>query len=598
MTEQKYGIPVDKPTNVFERKLDYVDRCIAYAKNTLTKPRPGTQVMAGLAEQMTCIRFLDDLERSKSPDFPFKLSRSRGNHICNFIEKETTFIKKTPKHAVGELYVMEEFQIFICVNLNGWIHKMTGVRRFAKALIEVPRGNAKSELAARIDVYYLVGIGVQQAHVYLYAPQYSQTAEVFRSIKTILMKNKPLRVKYGIRVMAEQIRVEKTETELLRMSGNSDGIEGQDPFLAGVDEPHLIKDRVLYDNIQTSMGKRQATGQLLMSITTAGFDKNSVGYELHCMAEKLLSREFIDETFFVYIACANERATPLDYFCPEALIEANPMWGISVDAEKRIADMREAIVNPRKRTNVLVKYLNRWQDGGDKFFDVAAIEAQADKNLKLSDFEGQECWIGVDLASHRDLCAVEYVFKKENKYTYFTRAFTNELAAKEASSKNANYAEWVKAGYIEVKGESVTDHEYITDELVKDCSRFKVKQIGFDKTNATLMMQKLSHLVDVVEVPQSLKAMSDPMKKLDELIRTGQFAYDGNPVFLWNMGNVVVNERDDGQIRPEKDNADAKIDVAVAAIIATSRFVSTLISKRKITKSYFETLMGLDNGKQ
>ena len=48
------------------------------------------------------------------------------------------------KPWAGTPIILEPWQIFIVVNVFGWLHKETGLRRFRTVYIEVPRKNAKA----------------------------------------------------------------------------------------------------------------------------------------------------------------------------------------------------------------------------------------------------------------------------------------------------------------------------------------------------------------------------------------------------------------------------------------------------------------------
>ena len=75
----------------------------------------------------------------------------------------------------------------------------------------------------------------------------------------------------------------------------------------------------------------------------------------------------------------------------------------------------------------------------------------------------------------------------------------------------------------------------------------------------------------VVEVPQQLKHMSEPMKELKALIEVGLIEHDGNPAFIWMLGNVIAKIDAKENVYPRKQFADNKIDGPVAAILAMNR---------------------------
>jgi phage terminase large subunit-like protein len=62
----------------------------------------------------------------------------------------------------------------------------------------------------------------------------------------------------------------------------------------------------------------------------------------------------------------------------------------------------------------------------------------ADLSLSLDDFEGEPCYLGLDLASRTDLAALALVFPTRDietgrtTYTAFARGYINEAAVLEA----------------------------------------------------------------------------------------------------------------------------------------------------------------------
>ncbi len=60
---------------------------------------------------------------------------------------------------------------------------------------------------------------------------------------------------------------------------------------------------------------------------------------------------------------------------------------------------------------ILTKHFNKWVSSKAAFYNLQKWMAAADKTLKLSDFAGEECYLGIDLASKLDLNAVVPVFR-------------------------------------------------------------------------------------------------------------------------------------------------------------------------------------------
>ena len=95
-----------------------------------------------------------------------------------------------------------------------------------------------------------------------------------------------------------------------------------------------------------------------------------------------------------------------DLWSERAWIKANPMWGISVSPEKVREDAGKALNNPSAKSEFLRTRLNVWSNAGERLVEPGSWEACYDPTLDIDDFRGRPAWIGVDLASRRDMAAV------------------------------------------------------------------------------------------------------------------------------------------------------------------------------------------------
>jgi phage terminase large subunit-like protein len=77
----------------------------------------------------------------------------------------------------------------------------------------------------------------------------------------------------------------------------------------------------------------------------------------------------------------------------------------------------------------------------------------------------------------------------------------------------------------------------------------------------------------MVQVPPTKKNLSEPMKELEALVKSGRLHHTGDPVLEWMASNVVAKVDDKENIMPEKERATDKIDGIVALLLALSRIV-------------------------
>ena len=145
-------------------------------------------------------------------------------------------------------------------------------------------------------------------------------------------------------------------------------------------------------------------------ITTAGFDTSGICYEVRTMSTRVLERQAIDETQFAVIYTADEDD---DWTSPEALEKANPNWGVSVRPEMILSLLAKAKALPSAINNFKTKHLDIWCSASNAWMDMGAWGQCEDNTLRLEDFEGERCIIGLDLGSKNDMTAKVRVFPLE-----------------------------------------------------------------------------------------------------------------------------------------------------------------------------------------
>jgi phage terminase large subunit-like protein len=120
---------------------------------------------------------------------------------------------------------------------------------------------------------------------------------------------------------------------------------------------------------------------------------------------------------------------------------------------------------------------------------------------------------------------------------------------------------------IQTKGEAI-NYDFIEEEARDIAKRYRVQECLYDTWNATAMAQKLSGNIEMVKIAMNVANFSEPMKKLDALIRQGKVVHNGSPLLRWCLGNVVAKEDHNGNVYPRKSHVRLKIDPIVAILMA------------------------------
>lgn len=553
---------------------DYLGIAKKYARDVSTG-----KVFACKWVKLACKRQTEDLKKYARSGL-YEWSKEEAGRICRFIE----LLTHTKGELAGQRVVLEPWQIFILTTVFGWRRRADGGRRFRRVYIEVPRGSGKSTLSSGVALYCLLADHEPGAEVYSFATTRDQAKIVFGDAKVMAEHNPALRERFGLQVLANALYVPRTNSTFQAKSAEGSTLDGLNTHLAIVDELHAHKTRAVYDVVETSLGKRRSS--LLWCITTAGFDTSGICYEVRTMCTKVLSRTTEDETQFAIIYTIDDGD---DWSSMEALEKANPNWNVSVRPEVITALLQKAKALPSAINNFKTKHLDVWCSARSAWLDMGAWNRCETSGLELSDFEGQPCFIGLDIGSKSDLTVKTYLFPFEedgkDKYALFCECWLPSKAIE--TSTNSQYSGWVRSGYIRETDGAMTDLNVIEESIREDLSRFDVQTVTYDPWQATQIATSLSDEgAPMLECRFTVQNVSDPMKTLEALVIDGRIVHDGNPVMAWMMGNVEARIDAKDNIFPRKERHENKIDGAVAAILAL-RGAATYEPKKKTNLNEF-----------
>lgn len=514
-------------------------------------------------------RQLADLQREPSAEWPWVFDEAKASRPCEFIELLPHIKGKWARER--QLIELQAWQCFIVTTVFGWVHRDTGLRRFREVYIEVPRKNGKSALSSGIALYMLSADGEHGAEVYSAATTRDQARIVFDDAKAMAERTPDMRTYLGVAILTHSITVAHTSSKFSPLSAEASTQDGLNVHCAVIDELHAHKKRDLYDVIDTARGAREQS--LLWLITTAGTDRSGICYERRTHITKILDRVIEDPTMFGVIYTIDDADDPSD---PASWAKANPNWLVSVLQDDMEAAARKAAAMPSALNNFLTKRLNVWVNGESPWMDMRAWEKCADPSLQLSDFVGEKCWGGLDLAQKKDFAAYIKVFERAGIWYVFIRLYLNELAVQE--SGNAHLSGWARSGYVQVTDGDITDFDVLAEDMRSDCKTFDMQEIAFDPALSMYFAGKLiEEGLPLVEIAQRAMFFTPPLIQVENLVLEKKLKFDGNPVMTWMVSNLVVKVSKFNELRsPTKERAENKIDGPMAMLMALGRALATL----------------------
>lgn len=510
-------------------------------------------------------RQIEDQKRFSGKSSRFYFDPDEAAKVCKFIE----LLPHTKGQLAGQKIRLEPWQIWILTTVFGWRRTADGGRRFRRVYIEVPRGNGKSSLSSGVALYCLLADKEPGAEVYSFATTRDQAGIVFNDAKRMVQQTASLRSHFGVEVLSHALYVPKTNSTFQAKSADGSTLDGLNTHLAVVDELHAHRTRAVYDVVETSLGKR--VNSLMWVITTAGFDTSGICYEVRTMVRNVLNRSVVDESQFGIIYGLDEGD---DWKSLAALEKANPNWGVSVMPEVVTSLQKKAIAIPSAAGNFMTKHLDVWCSAASGWMNMPAWNKCAREELRREDFEGEPCYIGLDLGSKSDMTAKVLMFPREDRdgRTYFVTFADFYLPSRAIeTSPNSQYRGWVEQGLIRVTDGAMTDFNVVEEDIREDLSRYSVQSIAYDPWQATQLISSLEDSgAPLVECRMTVQQISEPMKTLEALVLDGRIQHDGNPCLTWMMGNVVAKVDAKDNIFPRKERYEQKIDGPVAMIIALS----------------------------
>lgn len=508
----------------------------------------------------------DDLAREVSDDWPWVFDVAAAERPCAFIELLPHIKGKWARER--RLIELEPWQCFIVTTVFGWLHHETRMRRFLESYEEEARKNGKSAKGAGLLLYMLAADGEHGAECYTAATTRDQARIVFDDARAMAEHTPDLRTYLGVAILQHSLTVAHTSSKAAPLAAEGSTLDGLNVHFALLDELHAHKTRAVYDVIDTARGAREQS--LLWTITTAGTNRAGICYERRTHVTKILDRVVRDDRVFGIIYTLDEGDDPFD---TNVWIKANPNLGVSVQLDEMTAQARKAEAMPSALNNFLTKRLNVWVSGESPWMDMRAWERCGKDRVTLDSIPpGTKVYMGLDLAQKKDFAALAIAWQMpDGKWGLCTRLYLNELAVQE--SGNAHLTGWARQGYVEVTDGDLTDFDRIADDLRRYCSQWNVQEVAFDPALSMYFAGELiKEGMPLVEIAQRAMFFTPALIQVENMVREGTLAHDGNPVMTWMVSNLVVKVSKFNELMsPTKERPENKIDGPIAMLMALGR---------------------------
>jgi phage terminase large subunit-like protein len=484
-----------------------------------------------------------------------------ASNACDFIEKLPHIEGRWRSAAI----TLEPVQVFLITTLFGWRRRDTGGRRYSMAYIAAARKFAKSTLAAGIALYCLTCEGEAGPQVIIAATTGAQADKVFRPAREMVRRTPDLRAAFGLEAWAHSISCADNGGYIQTINAKGSTQDGHNPFLVVLDELHAHQSPALFNVLRSSFGSRP--NQLMLIITTAGFNVAGVCYEQQSLVSKILEGTIEADHYFGVVFAIDEGDDP---FSEATWIKANPLLGITPTLEKLREYAAEAKQSPSSLAEFVTKRCNRWSGAAQSWLNLARWDACADPELVLEAFDGAPVWIGIDLSDCNDMTALVRVFERDGALVVFpTFYLPAALVATAPGGVTAHYAAWARAGLLELTDGNAIDHNRIAADLRACTTRFDVRAIVGDRYQSAQMLTALAtDGIPASTVPKNAITWTPPAQELEKRVLARTLRHTGHAILRWNAANVCVSRRLDKSLVTKKDTVMSaqKIDGIDAAI--------------------------------
>ena len=488
----------------------------------------------------------------------------------------------------GRPFELHPSQQFIVGSIFGWMRE-DGTRRFRRAYVEQGKGNGKSPLAGGIGLYSMMADGEAGAQVFAAAAKMDQARILFQDAVNMVRQSPALEARItpsGVNPVHNL--ADLSSGSFFRPVGRDTGKTGSGlrPHFVLLDELHEHPNRDTLEMLERGFKFRRQP--MILMITNSGSDRNSVCWEEHQHAVAVAHGEVQDDTTFSYVCALDEDDDPLED--PACWAKANPLIGVTL-AESYLAEVAaQARSIPGKANSIRRLHFCQWTDSESAWVTRAIWEACEDPDMTLEDFEGVQCWVGLDLGATKDMTARVTVFddgtdaEGRKRLAMFAHAYTpaDTLAARVREDR-APYDVWVEQGYMTACPGKIVRFDQVAADLAEFSQEHEVVSVAYDRWLIRAFesaLDEMGVILPLIEHPQGINRrkdsplwMPDSINSLEEMLLEGRLRIQVNPPLRSAVASATFWSSPAGLRRFEKQRATARIDLAVAAAMAVGAAV-------------------------
>lgn len=506
----------------------------------------------------------------------------RANKVVRFIRMLTLW----EGDFADENFKVNPFQEAIIRRIYGPVGE-DGQRIVRIAAIWIPRGNAKTTLAAGLGLAHFMGPELEAGGQIVAAAADRENASIaFNCAYQFIKKDEELESRIRPVESRKFMTHVKSASTFKAISTEAYSKHGLNVSFFIADEIHAwppTEARKLWKVVTDSMVKRREP--LTLIISTAGEGMGGLAWDMWDYSHKVASGEIIDPTFAPIIFAAPEGASWRD---EDVWHMANPALAGGFCSIKELrTKAKRAEHFPTDVVDFKRFHLNIWQEGSTAPWVDMEIYDKADPMLPREALLSQPCHVGVDLSSVEDLTCVCAIFPddidtsdeeqlEERGFDVLAHFFLPEAGlAKKIEQDQADYLKWAENGWLTITKGNRVDQRVVKDYVLELHENFDVIDVAVDRWNSTAFVTELKDRdCDVIEFGQGFVSMAGPVKELKKKILSGKFRHGGNRLLRMCFANVVTEKDAAENEKFTKSKSRGRIDGATAAAMCVGRMLA------------------------
>lgn len=472
-------------------------------------------------------------------------------------------------------------------------------RQYQYLYQEVPKKNGKTEVAAGLGLYHLVGDGEKNPQVYICAADKDNATICFNAMLNMVNLLPWLKRRVDPVESRREIHLKDGSGFIKVLSADAYSKHGYNASCVIFDELHAQPNRKLWDIMTFGAGSARLQPVWIV-LTTAGDDpdRHSIGWEIHDQCRRILAARAgtgpaeDDDPIWLPVMYGlpddPEELEKIDIWDEEVWKRCNPSIGVTVSLRTIRQEAAAAKKDEAKERLFRWLRLNQWiatKSVGwlpltlyDKTqWHVPKLEEIYKGNELRREMRrtllGKRCYGGLDLSSTTDLSAFVLEFPPQpglDKWVVLFWAWIPSNGVTDAENRDhVPYRDWYRAEYINLCDGDMIDFDLIK-ETILECKRlYNLVCLGVDPYLSRMLSGQLEKAkITVVEIRQNMSDMSPAMKDVEVKLRGNEMVHEHNTCARWNFGNVRCRTDGNGNIKPMKNLSTGRIDITVAWIIA------------------------------